>query len=64
MEQQKQGGGATQSRITQAAMMPGMAARNVASGLASDVGRRLTGQATGRGHVGWRIAADLSKRTP
>jgi type IV secretion system protein TrbL len=62
MQQQGGGGGGTQSRIAQAALMPARTVGNVASAAASDVGRRLTGQSLGRGHMGWRMAADLSSR--
>ena len=48
-------------RITQAAMMTGMAARNLGRGVASDVGKRLTGQyGASHGYRGWRVAADLN----
>lgn len=48
-------------RITQAAMMAGMAARNLGRATANDVGKRLTGQyGAQHGYRGWRVASALN----
>ena len=57
------GGGQQPGRMTQAAMMTGMAARNLAAGFAGDVGRRLTGQpGATQGSTPWRVASALNQQ--
>lgn len=57
------GNAPAQSRITQAAMMGGYAARNLARAGATDVGKRLTGQpGASYGYRGWRMAADQNRQ--
>lgn len=56
------GSGSQPGRITQAAMMTGLAAKNLGGALASDVGKRLTGQYNAsHGYRGWRVAAALDQ---
>jgi type IV secretion system protein TrbL len=56
-------GTAPSSRIGQAAVMSRMAVGATGKALATDVGRRLTGQYTGsHGYRGFRIAQDLSQQ--
>lgn len=51
------------SRISQAAMFTGSAARNLGSAIASDVGNRLTGSyGATHGHIGWRSAAAIDRQ--
>src|SRR5271166_1564028 len=51
------------NRISQAAMMTGYAARNLAGSAAADVGRRLTGQySANHGYRGWRMASDMNRQ--
>ncbi len=57
-------GTAPASRVGQTAMMSRMAVTDTGKALANDVGRRLTGQYSGsHGYAGWRIAADLSRKS-
>jgi hypothetical protein len=56
-------GTAPSSRVGQAAMMSRMAVGATGKALATDVGRRLTGQYSGaHGYRGFRVAADLSQQ--
>jgi type IV secretion system protein TrbL len=52
-----------QSRLGRAAALTGGTARNMGSAVASDVGRRLSGQGGRHGLPTWRMSADLGSQT-
>ncbi len=59
------GGGsdpAERSRVAHAAAVTGRAVGNMIAAPAQDVGRRLSGQSTGRGSAPWRMSADMGNR--
>jgi hypothetical protein len=56
-------GTAPSSRVGQAAKMIGMATSATGKAIASDVGKRMTGNYSAQhGHAGWRVASDLSQK--
>jgi type IV secretion system protein TrbL len=59
IEARRQESGQTGGRIGRAAMMTSYTARNIGGALASDVGKRLSGQGARFGYRGWRIASDM-----
>jgi type IV secretion system protein TrbL len=59
IEARRQENGQTGGRIGRAAMMTSYTVRNIGGALASDVGKRLSGQGARFGYRGWRIASDM-----
>jgi type IV secretion system protein TrbL len=59
-----QGGqsGTAATRMGRAAQLTGMAARNIGSAAASDIGKRLSGTGGRYGHRSWRIASDMKNQ--
>lgn len=61
-QRQQQGGAVAGSRMARAAQMTGMAARNIASAAATDVGKRMNGKGGRYGHRSWRMANDMQEK--
>lgn len=64
LDQRRQGGqsGTAASRMGRAAQLTGLAARNLGSAAASDVGKRLSGTGGRHGHRSWRMASDMTNQ--
>lgn len=56
-------GTAPSSKIARVAAVAGYTAKNVGSGVMSDIGRRLSGQGARHGMSTWRVASDLKQRS-